>query len=122
MKSPIMCEMTAPNPLVSIIVVNWNGIAFLDECLGSLERQTWTKWEVIIVDNGSTDGSTELLIAWAERRPNARTILLSHNTGFCYANNAAFAIARGEWIAPLNTDAVPEPQWLEELLRYADTS
>jgi len=108
--------------LISVIVVNWNGLHLLDACFESLARQTWPNKEFIFVDNGSTDGSRELLISWAERLPNARTILLPINTGFCKGNNIGFQEARGEWIALLNSDAVAEPNWLEELVRYADAS
>jgi GT2 family glycosyltransferase len=109
-------------PLISVIVVNWNGLGLLDECFESLARQTWQEKEFILVDNGSTDGSRDLLIAWAARLPNAQTILLSTNTGFCKGNNVAFAQAKGEWIALFNSDAVAEPDWLEQLMRYGDES
>lgn len=110
------------DPLISIIVVNWNGLEFLDECFESLERQTWKNREFILVDNGSTDGSRELLTRWAARLPAAQAILLPNNTGFCGGNNIGFSKARGEWIALFNSDAVAEPAWLEELMRYADES
>jgi GT2 family glycosyltransferase len=109
-------------PLISIIVVNWNGLTLLDECFESLAGQTWQNKEFILVDNGSTDGSRELLIAWAARLPNAQPILLSTNTGFCTGNNIAFAQAKGEWIALFNSDAVADPGWLEELVRHGDAS
>jgi GT2 family glycosyltransferase len=108
--------------LISVIVVNWNGLGLLDECFESLSRQTWQEKEFILVDNGSTDGSRDLLIAWALRLPNAQTILLPTNTGFCQGNNIGFARAKGEWIALLNSDAVAQPDWLEELMRYGDAS
>src|SRR5467141_2442456 len=108
--------------LISVIVVNWNGLDLLDECLSSLARQTWQQTEFIVVDNGSTDGSRESIISWAERLPNSQTILLPYNSGFCKANNLAFEKARGEWIALLNSDAVAEPDWLAELIRYGDPS
>lgn len=109
-------------PLVSVIVVNWNGIDLLDECYEALAKQTWPRVEFILVDNGSTDGSRELVESWAKRLPNAQAVLLPTNTGFCIANNRAFAKARGEWIALLNNDAVAEPDWLAELLRYANAA
>ena len=112
----------ASDSLISIIVVNWNGQHLLGECLESLSKQTWKQTELILVDNGSTDGSREFLVSWAKRLPNAQTLLLSHNTGFCKANNLGFAKARGEWIALFNTDAVAEPNWLAELVRYGDPS
>jgi len=110
----------AGEPLISVIVVNWNGLGLLDECFSSLANQTWKNKEFILVDNGSTDGSRELLTAWAARLPNARSILLPTNTGFCKGNNIAFGEARGEWIALFNSDAVAAPDWLEQLMRYAD--
>ena len=108
--------------LVSIIVVNWNGLAFLDHCLSSLEKQTWPHCEFILVDNGSTDGSAERVRAWAQRLPSVQAICLSENTGFCRANNLAFARARGDWIALLNNDAIAEPTWLEELLKCGNVA
>ena len=107
-------------PLVSVIVVNWNGAAFLPDCLASLEKQTWENLEFFIVDNGSTDGSVEYIQSWIARVPNARAIFLSRNSGFCEGNNLGFAQARGEWIALLNNDAVAEPDWIEALVRRGD--
>ena len=116
-----MLHPTRPTePLISVIVLNWNGLTFLDECFESLARQTWPNKEFILVDNGSTDGSRDLLVFWARRLPNAQTILLPTNTGFCKGNNIGFASARGEWIALLNSDAVAEPDWLKELVRFRD--
>jgi GT2 family glycosyltransferase len=100
--------------------VNWNGLAFLDECFASLAKQTWNNTEFILVDNGSTDGSRDLLVSWAKRLPNAQSVLLPTNTGFCKGNNIGFAHARGEWIALFNSDAVAEPDWLSELMRYGN--
>src|SRR5438093_2383177 len=117
-----MTQAPAVEPLISVIIVNWNGLGLLDECFTSLARQTWQKKEFILVDNASTDGSRELLISWARRLPHAQTILLPTNTGFCKANNIAFTRARGEWIALFNTDAVAEPGWLKELVRYGDAT
>jgi len=108
------------DPLVTVIVVNWNGASFVEQCLASLEKQTWRNREFILVDNGSVDGSTECLRKWTEQIPDAQAILLTRNTGFCEANNLAFARAKGEWIALLNNDAVAEPNWIEELVRHGD--
>ncbi len=109
------------DPLVSIIVVNWNGAAYLDDCLSSLENQTWKRREFILVDNGSTDGTAARIRAWADHLPAARAILLPENTGFCKANNLAFWKAAGEWIALFNNDAVAEPGWLERLMRHSNS-
>src|SRR5712691_1574365 len=100
---------TTGGPLVSIVVVSWNGKTFLDDCLASLARQTWPKREFILVDNGSVDGSRELIGTWTERLPNAQALFLPNNTGFCRANNLAFSRAHGEWIALFNNDAIADP-------------
>ena len=115
-------ERNAAPPLISVIVLNWNGLGFLDACFESLAQQTWPNKEFIFVDNGSTDGSRDIVAAWSERLPGAQAVLLPTNTGFCKGNNIAFAKARGEWIALLNSDAVAEPNWLAELMRFGDSS
>ena len=109
-------------PLVSVIVVNWNGMEYLEDCLSSLEKQTWRNREFVLVDNGSRDGSAEHMRKWAERVPNAQVILLDRNSGFCEANNLAFSRTKGEWIALINNDAVAEPGWLEALVLRGDPS
>jgi GT2 family glycosyltransferase len=110
------------DPLVSVIIVNWNGMKFIEHCLISIEKQTWKNLEYILVDNGSSDGSAEYMQAWAKRIPNAQVILLSRNTGFCQANNIGFAKAKGEWIALLNNDAVADPNWIAELIHRGDVA
>jgi len=113
--------MTEP-PLISIVVVNWNGIPFLPDCLASLKKQTWKNLEFILVDNGSTDGSTELIQSWIDKTPNAQAVFLTKNTGFCEGNNHGISKAHGEWIALLNNDAIVEPDWLEQLAKHGDTT
>jgi len=111
--------MTNKDSLISVVVVNWNGARFLRECLESLAAQTWPHRELIVVDNGSTDGSERLVREWCDSG-RARALMLGENTGFTRANNLAFREARGEWIALLNNDAVAAPDWLEQLVRRGD--
>jgi GT2 family glycosyltransferase len=99
--------------LISVVVVNWNRRELLRACLSSLGQQQNVDFEIIVVDNGSSDGSAEL----AEREFGARVIRNRENRGFCAANNQGIAAARGEWIALLNNDAEAEPQWLAALER-----
>lgn len=105
--------MTAVAPLVSIIVVNWNGKHLLEPCLVALAAQTCRDFELIVVDNGSTDGSAEWL---ANCQPEVRVVALDSNRGFSGGNNAGLALARGELIALLNNDAEVEPGWLAALV------
>lgn len=102
-------------PEVSVIVVNWNGKHLLDACLSSLRRQTFRDFEVILVDNGSSDGS----VAWvAAHFPEVRILALEANQGFCGGNNAGIRAARGTYVALLNNDTEVEPDWLGELVGH----
>jgi len=99
--------------LVTVVVVNWDRRELLRACLGSLAAQTFRDGEVIVVDNGSRDGSAEMV----EREfPAVRLIRNSENRGFCAANNQGIAAARGRHVALLNNDAEADPRWIEELL------
>jgi GT2 family glycosyltransferase len=107
--------MASPeNSLISIIVVNWNGKNLLDDCLGSIFNQTIKPDEVILVDNGSTDGSPDYV---TEYFPQVKLIRLKENKGFCGGNNIGFKYASGNFIALLNNDTLVSPPWLEELLQ-----
>ena len=86
-------------PAVSIVILNWNGKHLLADCLGSVQRQTFRDFEVILVDNGSTDGSVEWVRA---EYPEVRVVPLATNEGFCGGNNAGIRVARGEYIVLLN--------------------
>ncbi len=101
------------SPAVSVVIVNWNRRELLEGCLESLKRQTLQDFEVIVVDNGSTDGSAE----WVRREwPAATLILNSDNRGFCEANNQGIQAASAPLIALLNNDAEAEPEWLQALV------
>ena len=106
------------DPRVSIIVVNWNGREYLPACLDSLREQTFSDFETIVVDNGSHDGSLELL---QDSYPWVRVVALPTNTGFSGGNNAGYQAARGAYIVTLNNDTRVEREWLAELLAPADT-
>jgi GT2 family glycosyltransferase len=99
--------------VISVIVVNWNRKDLLRACLNSLRRQAGVAFEVILVDNGSADGSPDM----AEREFEAKVIRNGENRGFCAANNQGIALARGEFIALINNDAEADPGWLPALLR-----
>jgi GT2 family glycosyltransferase len=103
-------------PSVSIIIVNWNGRDYLRPCLDSLRQQTYRAFEVILVDNGSTDDSIALI---REEYPEVRLVQSAHNGGFIWGNELGLRVARGEWIALLNNDTVADPRWLAALLDAA---
>lgn len=102
---------------VTVVIPNWNGERFLGPCLSSLDRQTFRDFEVIVVDNGSADGSLDLL---AREFPGARTIPLGENRGFSAAVNAGVRGSETELVALLNNDTEQDPEWLSSLVRAAD--
>jgi len=106
------------NRKASIIVVNWNGKRYLEECLSALLSQTYSPYEIILVDNGSRDGSVDFV---AERFPEVRIIENGENLGFAAGNNVAIRVARGDYIVTLNNDTRAEPDWLEDLVKVAET-
>lgn len=96
---------------VSIVIPTWERRELVLRLLELLERQTVPPYEVIVVDNGSTDGTAE---AVAKR---ATVIRLTENLGFAAAVNRGIAVARGSWIGVVNNDIEPRPDWLELLLK-----
>ena len=102
------------SPQVSVVILNWNGRPFLEPCLRSLQAQTFADWEAILVDNGSTDGSVEML---RERFDWVRLIVNPRNLGFAAANNQAIRASTAPYIATLNNDTRPEPDWLASLVK-----
>ena len=106
------------NAVVGVVVVNWNRKELLRACLDSLARQTHSSFEVVVVDNGSTDGSAAMVEEMAKTYPvPLRLIANSANMGFCAANNQGIFSTRTELVALLNNDAEAEPGWLEALER-----
>lgn len=104
-------------PRASVIIVNWNGLHHLAECLEALAVQTFTDFETILVDNGSSDGSIAFV---QELYPTVKIISLTENTGFARGNNIGFEAAQGEYLVTLNNDTRVDPAWLEVLVRTAD--
>lgn len=108
------------SPLVYIIIVNWNGLKDTMECLGSLERLEYPNFEVVLVDNGSTDGSATLIKA---KYPNLFVILNRNNVGYGKANNLGieYALRNGaNYVWLLNNDAISDPGALSTMVRVAE--
>lgn len=96
---------------ISIVIVNYNGAKYLDRCLASLTTQTYPAFEIIVVDNASTDESC----AFVEREYQVRLVRSETNVGFAAGNNLGIRAARGDLIATLNTDTYVEREYLEKL-------
>jgi len=97
----------------SIIVVSWNGVPYLKDCLDSVLAQIGPEDEVILVDNASTDGSVELVRAWY---PEVRIIENPRNLGFAGGANVGLRAARGDFLILLNQDVRVLPGWLDALI------
>jgi GT2 family glycosyltransferase len=95
---------------VTVVVPAWNGERWLPGLFDSLAAQTQQPAEVIVVDNGSADGTLEWL---AREAPQARVLAQGRNTGFAMAANRGLLAAASEFVALLNTDVVLAPDWIE---------
>ncbi|GAB4521606.1 MAG: glycosyltransferase family 2 protein [Amphiplicatus sp.] len=104
--------MTAP--AATVLIVNYNSGDRLAKCLAHLARQTRRDFETIVIDNQSADGSQE-----AAQRAGVALIEAGANLGFAAANNLGAKRAGGEWLAFLNPDAYPAPDWFEKLMEGA---
>ncbi len=105
--------MTASAPVISVVIVAFESAATLSRCLAALRAQTFGDFEVLLVDNGSSDGAAQ---AAAKADPSIRLIEAGGNIGFAAGNNMAASQARGQWLALLNPDAYADPDWLEQLI------
>lgn len=112
--------MNSSNTIVriSVLLVTWNNSTHLAKCLDCLTAQTIRDFEIIIIDNGSTDGFINRLENhWPDLDLHIER--LDSNLGFAVANNIGARLAQGKYLALLNADAFPEPDWLEGLLKAA---
>jgi GT2 family glycosyltransferase len=106
-------------PLASVIIVNTNERHHLERCLPSVCSQSYENYEVLVVDNESSDGSVEYI---REAFPEVRIVPTGGNLGYPGANNLGFAHARGDYLAVLNPDTVVDHRWLEELIRALENN
>lgn len=100
---------------VTVVVVNWNSKGLLVDCLHNLLGQTRRPEKILVMDNGSSDGAAERV----HQVPGITVRQLGANLGFSAANNRALQECDTEFVALLNPDAFPEPDWLENLLKAA---
>lgn len=112
-------RVNALYPLVSIIVVTYNNLHYTRLCLESIYNNTaYPNFEVIIIDNASSDDTPEFLKSFESEHKNSRVILNDKNEGFAHANNQGSEIARGEFLAFLNNDTIVTRGWIGNLMRH----
>ncbi len=105
--------------LLSVVTVNWNSRDDLAACLASMAAQTHGELQVLVVDNGSTDGSAEMV---RSQFPQFTLLAQTANLGFAEGCNIGIEQATGSWVALLNNDAVADPNWAKALVEAAETA
>ncbi len=103
-------------PPLTVVVPAWNAVRWLPGCLAALRQQVFREFRLIVVDNGSADGSAALV---AQAWPEAALMHFERNRGFAAAVNAGVQASRTDWVALLNADTRPRPDWLAALARAA---
>ena len=109
--------------MVSVIIVNFNGEVIIRDCINALRKQTYDDFEIVIVDNASSDNSLKVIHQFLHEtsiRVLVRIIPLIANLGFAGGNIEGLQHASGNYIALLNNDTEPDEVWLEELVRGLD--
>ena len=112
-----MYLMSNKNPITSVIIVNFNGKLDLEECLPSVLRQNYSNFEVILVDNNSSDDSVGFV---RKKYPSVKIIQNNKNYGYTKGNNIGIQATSGKYIIVLNPDTVVEENWLSELVRVME--
>ena len=102
---------------VTVIIPNYNGLKFMEPCFAALKEQTCKDYALLVVDNGSTDGSVEWL-----KEHQVPSIFLPENTGFSGAVNVGIRAAKTPYVILLNNDTEPQPMYIEELVRTIERS
>ena len=103
-------------PFVSVLILNYNGEAYLNNCLDSVLKSNYPNFEVVLTDNASTDKSIQIAQQTFSADPRLRIVINQKNLMFSGGNNAGYLHCRGEYVAFLNNDTVVEPDWLVALV------
>ena len=104
-------------PLVSVIILNYNGEGYLERCLFSVLDAKYPSFEVLFVDNASTDSSLKLVEKAYGKDKRLRIFGSNQNLGFSGGNNFGFSHAKGDYIVFLNNDTIVDPYWLDALVK-----
>ena len=110
------------SPLVSIIVVNYNGEKYIQKCIASLLKTEYSPFELIVVDNNSTDKSIEIITEKFGKDRRLRIIRNTKNVGFAEGNNIGCRYSRGKYLAFINNDTEVDPNWLKELINVIENN
>jgi GT2 family glycosyltransferase len=106
-----------PKIFFSIVIVSLNGEKVLPVCLEAVYKTRWEHFEIILLDNGSTDNTSKII---RENHPRVKLIRAPRNLGFAGGNNLGIKEAKGDWIILLNDDTEVDPLWLEALSKSAE--
>ncbi|HEY8291727.1 MAG TPA: glycosyltransferase family 2 protein [Thermomicrobiales bacterium] len=104
---------------ITVIIATYNGLRYLVPCLRALAAQTFREFQIIVVDDGSGDGTLDVV---RRNFPAIAVVRFPTNGGLARAHNAAIAASDGAYVVLLNNDTEPEPRWLERLVAAADAS
>jgi hypothetical protein len=107
-------EIEGNNPLISIVILNYNAGDLLIDCVDSIQKSNYKNYEIIVVDNISKDKSHKKC---KEKFPNIKLIENSENLGYCEGNNVGLRVTNGEFVVILNPDTIVDPSWLSKLLQ-----
>ena len=113
--------MSEPKPRVAVIVLNYNGTAYVKRCLGSIFRNSYSNFEVLFIDNNSADGGAEVALHLFHSEPRFTLIRNSENFGFSVGNNIGFKRANAKYVIVLNNDTEVEENFIETLVRIAES-
>jgi GT2 family glycosyltransferase len=108
----------ATEPSVSIIILNYNGKIYLEGCINSLKKIDYTNYEILLADNNSSDDSIEYV---QKEFPFVNVIVFDNNYGYAQGNNMAAKYVTSKYVLFLNPDTLVEPNWLNELIKVAET-
>lgn len=111
---------SAPDPMISVVVPARNSAGVIEGQLAALAAQRHTGvWEVVVADNGSTDGTADVARGWADRLPDLRVVPAGERVGINHARNAGAREARGEFLLFCDADDEADPDWLTAMARAA---
>ena len=112
-------EKPSKLPLVSVIILNLNGLEHLEVCLDSVHATKYPNFEILLIDNNSSDSSVEYV---KNNYPNVKIIKNDKNLGFAAANNIGINFAQGEYVILLNNDTEVDQNWIIEMIKTAESN